>query len=158
MILTKIRNSLIAGLCGTSVHSLLVLVHSKTGPLPEFQPNDDIQRALFRLTGTEIQPAIAWLLLFVNGAVIWGIVFGQAYRFLPGKSPWQKGISFGVCAWIVMGLVFFPLMDRGIFAIRLGLGIAPAILMLVMLLTYGVTMSVVFHVLNSWSDPASPGV
>jgi hypothetical protein len=46
MILTKIRNSLIAGLCGTSVHSLLALVHGKTGPLPEFQPNYDIQRGL----------------------------------------------------------------------------------------------------------------
>ena len=154
MVLTKIRNSLIAGLCGTSVHSLLLLVHSKIGPLPAFQPNDDIQRGLSWLTGTEIHPAVAWLLLFVNGAVIWGFVFGQAYRFLPGKSPWQKGVFFGVCAWIVMGLVFFPLVDRGIFAVRLGLGIAPAILLLVMLLTYSVTMSLVYHLLNSWSDPA----
>jgi hypothetical protein len=47
-----------------------------------------------------------------------------------------------------MGLVFFPLVDRGIFAIGLGLGIAPAILLLVMLLTYSVTMSFVYHLLN----------
>ena len=99
-------------------------------------------------------PSVAWLLGFVNGAVIWGFVFGQAYRFLPGKSPWQKGVFFGVCAWAVMGLVFFPLVDRGIFAVRLGLGIAPAILLLVMLLAYSVTMSIVYHLLNSWSDPA----
>jgi hypothetical protein len=46
MILRKIRNSIIAGFCGTVAHSLLMLVHSKTGPLPEFQPNDDIQRGL----------------------------------------------------------------------------------------------------------------
>lgn len=91
---TKIRNSLIAGLCGTSVHSLLALVHSKTGPLPEFQPNYDIQRGLSWLIGTEIHPGVAWLLSFVNGAVIWGFVFGQAYRFLPGKNPWQKGVFF----------------------------------------------------------------
>jgi hypothetical protein len=60
-----------------------MLVHSNTGPLPEFQPN-----------------------------------------------------------------VFFPFVDRGIFAIGLGLGIAPAILLLVMLLTYSVTMSFVYHLLN----------
>lgn len=108
----------------------------------------DIQRGLWRLIGTEVHPGIGWLLLFVNGAVIWGFVFGQVYRFLPGKGPWPKGVFFGVCVWIVMGLVFFPLVDRGVFAVKLGLGIAPAILMLTMLLTYSVTMSLVYHRLN----------
>jgi len=149
--LTRIRNSVIAGLCGTAVHSLLALVHSKTGPLPEFQPNDDFRRALSSLIGQEIHPGVAWLLLFVNGAVIWGFVFGQVYRFLPAKQPWQKGIFFGVCVWILMGFVFFPLVDRGIFAVGLGLGVAPAILLLAMLLTYGVTMSLVYHFLNKLS-------
>jgi hypothetical protein len=149
MNLTKtIRNSLIAGLCGTAMHSLLMLVHNKTGPLPEFQPNEDIQRALAELMGTEIHPSVAWLLLFVNFAVIWSFVFGQTYRFLPGKGPLQKGVFFGVCAWAVMGFVFFPLVGRGIFAIGLGAGIEPAILMLVSLLTYSVTMSLVYHFLN----------
>jgi hypothetical protein len=98
MTLTKIRNSLIAGLCGTSVHSLLALVHGKNGQLPEFQPNYDIQRGLSWLIGTEIHPGVAWLVGFVNGAVIWGFVFGQAYRLLPGNNPWQTGVFFAVCA------------------------------------------------------------
>ena len=58
MNLTKIRNSVIAGFCGTAVHSLLMLVHSDTGPLPEFQPNDDFHRALSWLTGTNIHPSV----------------------------------------------------------------------------------------------------
>lgn len=151
MILARIRNSFIAGLCGTAAHSLLVLVHSKTGPLPNFQPNDDIKRALSQLMGTEIHPGIAWLLLFVNGAMIWSFVFGQAYGFLPGNGPWRKGVFFGVCAWAAMGFVFFPLVGRGVFAVDLGLGIAPAVLMLVMLLTYSVTMSFVYDLLNRHS-------
>jgi hypothetical protein len=151
MTLTKIRNSFIAGFCGTVAHSVLILVHAKTGPLPEFQPNDDIRRGLSSLIGTEIPPSVEWLLLFVNGAVIWGLIFGQSYRFLPGKNPWQKGAFFGISAWIVMGLVFFPLVDRGIFAVKLGLGIAPAILMLIMLLTYSLTMSLVYQFLNRLS-------
>jgi Family of unknown function (DUF6789) len=152
MNLTKIRNSFIAGLCGTAVHSILLLVHSKSGPLPEFQPNEDIRRGIAELIGTDIHPGIAWLVLFVNGAVIWRFIFGQVYRFLPGNGPWRKGVFFGICVWIVMGLVFFPLVDRGVFAVRLGLGIAPAILMLVMLLTYSVTMSFVYHFLERHSD------
>jgi hypothetical protein len=97
---------------------------------------------------TEVHPGVAWILLFLNGAVIWGFVFGQAYRFLPGKRPWQKGVFFGLCAWALMGFVFFPLVDRGIFAVALGHGIAPAVLMLGMLLTYSVTMSFVYNFLN----------
>ena len=148
MVLTNIRNSLIAGFCGALAHSLLTLVHRKTGPLPEFQPNEDIRRIVSALLHTEIHPGIAWLLLFVNGAVIWGFVFGQAYRFLPGNSPWQKGGFFAVCAWAVMGFVFFPLVGRGVFAVQLGLGIGPAVLMLLMFLTFSLTMSYVYHLLN----------
>jgi len=151
MVLRRIRNSLIAGLCGTVVHSLLMLVHGKFGPLPEFQPNDDIQKGLSWLTGAEIHPAVAWLLFFVNGTVVWGLVFGQTYRFLPGNTYWQKGIFFGVCAWLVMGFVFFPLVDRGVFAVRLGLGIKPAILLAAMLLTYSVTMGFVYHRVSKFS-------
>lgn len=50
-----------------------------------------------------------------------------------------------------MGLVFFPLVNRGIFAVELGLEIAPAIFLFVMLLTYSVPMSFVYHLLNSSS-------
>jgi uncharacterized membrane protein len=151
MSLKRIKNSFIAGLCGMAVHSVLMLVHSKIGPLPEFRPNDDIQSGLEWLVGTQLHPVAAWLLVFVNGAMIWGFVFGQTYRFLPGQHPWQKGIVFGLCAWIVMGLIFFPLVGRGIFAIQLGLGTAPAILLLLMLFAYSVTMSFVYDLLNRHS-------
>lgn len=149
MITRKLRNAFVAGFCGTVVHSLLMLIHSRAGPLPGFQPNEDIQRATSWLIGAEIRPAVAWLLSFVNGAIIWGFVFGQAYRFLPGSRAWIKGVSFGLMAWLAMGLGFFPLVDRGIFAIRLGLGIAPAILMLAALLSYSITMSLVYDFLET---------
>jgi hypothetical protein len=92
------------------------------------------------------------VLSFVNGAIVWGFVFGQTYRFLPGNSPWLKGVYFGVCAWLVMGFLFLPLVDRGIFAAKLGLGIAPAMLLLGALLAYSVTMSLVYSFLDRISD------
>ena len=148
MIGGKIRNAFIAGFCGTVVHSVLMLVHGRSGPLPGFQPNEDIQRGLSWLVGAEVPTGVVWLLSFVNGAIVWGFVFGQTYRFLPGNSSWLKGVYFGVCAWLVMGLLFFPLVDRGFFAAKLGLGIAPALLMLGALLAYSVTMSVVYGLLE----------
>ncbi len=151
MIGRKLRNAFIAGFCGTVVHSLLMLVHGTSGPLPGFQPNEDIQRGLSWLAGAEVHAGLVWLLSFVNGAIVWGFVFGQTYRFLPGKSSWLKGVYFGVCAWLVMGLLFFPLVDRGIFAAKLGLGLAPAVLMLGALLAYSVTMSLVYEFLDTAS-------
>ena len=100
---------------------------------------------------------MVWLLSFVNGAMVWGFVFGQTYRFLPGNSPWLKGVYFGICAWLIMGLLFFPLVDRGIFAATLGLGVAPPVLMLWALLAYSVTMSLVYGFLEKVSaDRGSP--
>ena len=148
MIGRKLRNAFIAGFCGTLVHSLLMLIHNRSGPLPGFQPNEDIQRGLTWLFGTETHTSVAWLLSFVNGAIIWGFVFGQTYRFLPGNNPLLKGVFFALCAWMVMGLLFFPVVDRGFFAAKLGLGIAPAIFMLVALLAYAVTMSLVYDFLD----------
>jgi len=152
MTFRKIRNAFIAGFFGMAVHSLLILLHGRSGPLPGFQPNEDIQRGLSWLVGTEVHTGVVWVLSFVNGAIVWGFVFGQTYRFLPGNSPWLKGIYFGVCAWLVMGILFFPLVDRGIFAAKLGLGIAPAMLLLGALLAYSVTMSLVYSFLDRISD------
>jgi hypothetical protein len=47
-----------------------------------------------------------------------------------------------------MGLVFFPLIGLGPFAIKVGLGAAPAFLSLGMLLTYSVVMATVYVALE----------
>ncbi len=153
--LARIRNSLVAGLCGAAVHALLSLVHRRSGPLPGFQPGDDVRLFVSGLIGTEIHPALASLLLFVNAALIWGFLFGRLYRFLPGNGPWRKGAFFAVCAWGAMGLVFFPLVGRGPFAWRLGLGATPAALMLAMFLAYGLTMSFVYDLLERREERAA---
>lgn len=113
------------------------------GWLPSFQPYENLQAFLSRLTGTNVHPAAPWLLSFLSGATILGFAFGRLYRRLPGNSGGMKGISFGVLAWMVMGLVLFPLLEMGVFAHRMGLGIAPALFSLAMLLTYSVAMGAV---------------
>jgi hypothetical protein len=53
-----------------------------------------------------------------------------------------------------MGLIFFPLIGLGPFAFQAGLGIAPALLSLAMLLTYSVVLATVYVTLDRWSKPA----
>ena len=56
-----------------------------------------------------------------------------------------------------MGLIFFPLIGLGPFAIRAGLGTAPAMLSLGMLLTYSVVLGTVYFALDAWNPTFSLG-
>jgi len=145
----KIRNSLLAGLCGSVVHSALMATRNYAGVIPAFQPYDDLQRLLNATIGGTSLSGVTWIIPFITGALFVGFVFGKIYRYLPGNHFISKGVVFGLFAWLAMGLGFFPLAGHGAFAVELGLGIKPAALMLGMLLTYSLTMSAVYAWLNA---------
>ena len=107
------------------------------------------------LVGGSVHPLIPWALSFLNGAVVLGILFGRTYRWLPGHSGAAKGFVFGVFGWIVMGLLFFPMLDRGLFATRAGLGLFPALFSLLMLLTYSIILGIAYSALNQKSKTTS---
>ncbi len=50
-----------------------------------------------------------------------------------------------------MGLIFFPVIGLGPFATGVGAGVGPAVLSLVMLLTYSIVLGTVYVALSSWS-------
>jgi hypothetical protein len=145
----RIWKAVVAGLCGSIAHSLLMYFKSGAGLLPSFQPYDSLQTTLSHVTGSAIHPVVPWLLSFLNGSTIISFVFGQLYRWLPGNSGAIKGMIYGVLGWIIMGLVFFPLIGLGFFALNVGLGISPALFSLAMLLAYSVTLGTVYGALDS---------
>lgn len=144
-----------AGLCGSIAHSLLMYFKWRTGWLPSFQPYANLQASLGQLTGGAVHSAIPWALSFVNGSMVVGLLFGQTYPWLPGNSGVLKGAIYGVLGWLVMGLVFFPLINLGLFGFQLGLGISTALFSLGMLLTYSVVMGVVYQALGSRTQSAN---
>jgi hypothetical protein len=145
----KIRNSLVAGLCGSVAHWVLMATRDFVDFIPEFQPYYDVQRVLHSVIGSTSMSSVTWVIPLVTGALFVGFVFGKIYFYLPSSNFIYKGIAFGIFAWLTMGLMFFPFVGHGVFAIELGLGIKPAVLMLGMLLTYSLTMSVVYDRLNT---------
>ena len=122
---------------------------SRFGLLPSFQPYETLQTALSGILGRDVHPVIPWALSFTNGSMIIGFVFGQIYWWLPGHAGAAKGLIYGVLGWAIMGLVFFPLLGLGFFAFHVGIGISPALFSLAMLLTYSVTMGVVYDALRT---------
>ena len=108
-----------AGVCGAAAHTLLMLVKSWSGLLPSFQPYESLQNTFSNFIGTDIHPIVPWMLSFVSGATIVGFLFGRIYTLLPGKTAAIKGLIFGLLGWMVMGLLFFPIIGMGLFAIIL---------------------------------------
>ena len=92
---------------------------------------------------------VPWALSFVNGMAILGFLFARLYQLLPGRNGATKGLAFGLIGWMLMGLVFFPVIGLGPFAFGARLGIAPTLLSLAMLLTYSVVLGTVYAALDT---------
>ena len=155
-IVTRVWPPMAAGLAGSAAHSCLMFLKFRAGLLPSFQPYDDLQRLLGDLVGSTVGPAVPWLLSFANGALVLGFLFGRTYRLLPGRSGAVKGLIFGLTGWILMGLIFFPLLGRGLFAVQVGLGLLPAAFSLVMVLTYSIVMGIAYSILCPMREPTVP--
>ena len=97
---------------------------------------------------SDVPAIVPWLLSFLNGMTLIGLLFGRVIQRLPGRSGAAKGLSFGVIGWLLLNLIFFPLIDLGPFAARVGAGIGPALLSLAMLMTYSIVLGIVYVALD----------
>ena len=146
-----IWKAVIAGSCGTTVHFLFMYFRLRTGLLPSFQPYQSFQLALSQWVGANVPAIVPWALSFVNGMTILGFLFARVNRLLPGRNGAFKGLTFGLLGWVLMNLIFFPLIGLGPFAIRAELGIKPALLSLAMVLTYSIVLGTVYVALEKWN-------
>ena len=158
-----IWKSAISGLCGSAASTALMYFKARAGILPSFQPYENFQVALEHLIGRDIHPLVPWLLSYLNGSTVVGLAFGHLYRRLPGGTVMHtlgypldqpggtgaaKGLVFGLCGWLVMNLLAFPLVGLGLFAAATGLGLWPALFSLAMLSTYSLVMGIVYGALE----------
>jgi hypothetical protein len=141
--------ALVAGLCGMFAHWILMYFKSRSGLLPTFNPYAILQATLTRVTGETVNPIVPWALSFLNGFVVISLVFRLIYRWLPGRNGAAKGFVYGFLGWAMMGLIFFPLLGLGVFALNAGLGISPALFSFAMVQTYSVVMGAVYGALGS---------
>lgn len=140
--------SAVSGLCGSAAHGVLMYFKARAGILPSFQPYENFQAALGHLIGRDIHPLVPWLLSYFNGSTVVGLSFGYLYRRLPTDSGALKGLVFGLCGWLAMNLLAFPLIGLGVFAAAAGLGLWPALFSIAMLSTYTIVMGMVYSALE----------
>jgi hypothetical protein len=130
----------IAGFCATIILSLVFLALSYLG-IEQFNIVSMIDEL------GSIQRTAAWFDHFIVGTLLWGPIFAGFETTLSDARPrWQKGLLFGVVTWLVMMLIFMPVIGYGLFAWRKGL-IEP-VGMLVISLIYGLALGVIFELLD----------
>jgi len=79
---------------------------------------------------------------FLNGAVIFPLIYVYLlYRFLPG-SPWQKGLLWGVILWLGLEIVMMPMLGGGMFSTEMG-GTKAVMAALIGHLVYGIIFGAV---------------
>lgn len=84
---------------------------------------------------------VGMLIHFLNGTVIFPLIYALLlYRLLPGE-PWLKGTLWGVGLWILAGLMVMPMAGAGLFWANVGA--LPAMLSLMGHIVYGVILGAV---------------
>lgn len=131
----NVTKGVIAGLAGTVVLSVLMVMKGAMGLMPEL----DVIAMLGGMM--KVPPAAAWAIHFMIGAVF-GLMFAVSYRLIPGGSAVVKGMVFGTGAWLLMMVMVMPMAGAGMFGMKLGM-MAP-LMTWVLHLVFGAVMGLVF--------------
>lgn len=147
---SNIIKGIIAGLIGTIVLTVLMMIKKKIGLMPELDPVHMVSDTVALKLGMEPNIVIGWVLHFGIGAV-WGGGFAVLNNILPGSSQIAKGIVMGIGAWLLMMIGLMPISGSGLFGMNMGI-MAPVIT-LVLHLVFGAALGAVFGKLTQ-GDPA----
>lgn len=110
---------IIAGFIATAVMTILMMIKNYFGLFSELNLVDIINNINASYFGLPDTPWLPWVIHFVVGSVVYGIVLAFFNPKLT-ESYIFNGIIIGVGAWFVMMLVVFPVIGGGLFATVLG--------------------------------------
>ncbi len=133
--------SMIAGFTATAVLSLLMMMKGAMGVMPQLDVItmlSGMARSMIGMGGA----GIGWLMHFLIGTVLWGVLFALLYDRLPGSHAIAKGMSFGVLAWVLMMILAMPMAGAGLFGV--GLGMMAPVMTLILHLIWGSVLGFVF--------------
>lgn len=129
----NIMRAMLGGLLGTVVMTMMMYF---VAPMMLGRPMD-IAAMLGRMMGNSW--ALGMLAHFLNGVVIFPLIYVfLLYHLLPG-SPWLKGMLWGVILWLLVQIVVMPMMGGGFFSAQMG-GMRAAMSSLMSHILYGAAL------------------
>lgn len=135
----SLRSGFIAGLCATVAVSMLMMVKAASHQFSELHMIPTLAGVL----GAPDNLMVALGAHLIIGTVIWGGLFALLAPRIPGQSSLLTGVIFGLCAWLLMMVVFMPLAGAGLFAVNRGAYIVPLVTFFYHLI-FGVVLGYVY--------------
>jgi len=139
--MNRILAGFAAGLAATVVLSILMILKSAAGMLPQMNAIGMLTQMGQNYLALPANPAVGWVAHAIIGVIAWGGLFALLADKLPGPM-WARGMLFSVGAWLLMMIVVMPMAGAGFFAA--GIGPAAAIATLVLHLIFGAVLGGVF--------------
>lgn len=136
--MNRITKGLVAGFAATIVLSVLMVLKTAMGTMPELNLIVMLTGTANSIMGTPLTAAVGWVVHFTIGVVLYGFAFAFLHNKLPGHSETVKCITLGIIGWVIMMVVLMPIMGQGFFALNLGI-IAP-IMTLILHIIFGVVL------------------
>jgi hypothetical protein len=131
----NIKAGLISGLVATIALSIIMVVKTKMGVMPEL----NAIKMLAGMMGSSL--IMGWVAHFIIGIFVWGILFALLVNKLPG-GVMISAILFSIGAWLIMMLGPMPMTGEGLFGLKLGMMVPVATLMLHII--WGVVLGFVY--------------
>jgi len=138
MYMNKYVAGLLAGFIATVVLSMMMAVKSLMGLMPDLNVIAMLSHMAHAKMSMPAGPVTGWVLHFMIGTVAWGLAFAALYARIPGSKSWQKGILFGIGAWVLMMVGPMPMAGAGLFG--LNLGIAAPVMTLMLHILFGAVL------------------
>ncbi len=145
---THVGNGLLAGFVATIALSAVMLMKQAAGLMPQLNPIEMITRMMGASS-----PLIGWIVHFMIGTVVWGILYAILDSRLPGR-PWFRGALLATGAWLIMMVVMMPMAGAGMFGMALGLGMMAPLATLMMHWIFGAVLGSTFAALGRRSGAA----
>ncbi len=119
--MNKYLIGIVAGFTGTAVLTLLMAMKMAVGIMPNLNVIHMLTSLAHGMMGTPENLMVGWMLHFMIGSVVWGVLFAAIVGSIHGKAFWQKGILFGIGAWVLMMLGPMPMAGAGLFGLNMGM-------------------------------------
>jgi Family of unknown function (DUF6789) len=140
----KPGRAILGGFIGTAIMTALLYIAPVVG-----LPKMDIAGTLGMVLDGKVPAAwseywclgLVWHL--VNGSIVFSMAYSDfTYGWLPG-APWVRGVGWGVAVWLLMEVVFMPMLGRGVFSDHVTGAFAGDMVALVLHALYGAILGAV---------------
>jgi hypothetical protein len=125
-----IVKGIFAGFIATLALSAAMVLKGMAGMLPQMNAIKMLSTMAHGFMGTPVTPLVGWLLHFMIGTILWGILFALLFERIPAQAAAIKGVLFGTAAWLLMMIMVMPMAGAGLFGLQLGIGAPIATLVL----------------------------